>query len=57
MAALWRARSVPRWLPVGYLVLTVATFATDGVVLNVVEAVQALAWIVVALCSLRAANR
>jgi hypothetical protein len=51
--ALWRARSVPRWLPVAYLVLTIATFATDGVVLNVVEAVQALAWMVVAFFAVR----
>lgn len=53
MVALWRARSVPRWLPVAYLVLTIATFATGGVVLNVVEAVQALAWLVVAFCLVR----
>lgn len=48
MGALWRARSVPRWLPVAVLVLTVATFATGGVVLNLVEALHFLMFLVVA---------
>jgi hypothetical protein len=48
MVALWRARSVPRWLPIAYLVLTIGVFATDGVVLNLVQAVQTLLVIPVA---------
>ncbi|GIJ73436.1 hypothetical protein [Virgisporangium ochraceum] len=42
MAALWRARSVPRWLPVAFLVLTVGVFALGGVALDVVQAAQML---------------
>jgi hypothetical protein len=53
MVALWRTRSVPRWLPIAYLVLTVALFAVDGIVLNVVQAVQTLSLLVVAYAVLR----
>ena len=53
MVALWRARSVPRWLPIAYLVLTVGVFATDGVVLNVVQAIQMLTLVVVAFFAYR----
>lgn len=55
MVALWRARAVPRWLPVAYLVLTVGTFALGGVVLNVVQAVQMLSLVVVAYYAMRTA--
>jgi hypothetical protein len=54
MGALWRARSVPRWLPVAYLVLTVGVFGLGGVVLNVVQAVQMLSLTVVAYYAWRA---
>lgn len=57
MVALWRARSVPRWLPIGYLVLTVAVFALNGVALNIVQAVQTLSLLVVAFYAARAAGR
>jgi hypothetical protein len=53
MGALWRSRSVPRWLPIGYLVLTVGVFALGGVLLNVVQAVQTLSLVVVAFYALR----
>jgi hypothetical protein len=53
MGALWRARAVPRWLPIGFLVLTVGLFAVDGVVLNVVQAVQTLLLVPVAFYALR----
>jgi hypothetical protein len=55
MVALWRARSVPRWLPIGYLVLTVGVFALSGVALNIVQAVQTLSLVVVAYFAWRAA--
>jgi hypothetical protein len=48
MVALWRSGSVPRWLPVAYGVLTLGVFALDGVVLNVVQAVQMLTLVVLA---------
>jgi hypothetical protein len=48
MAALWRARAVPRPLPVTYLVLTVGIFVLDGVALNLVQAAQTLSLLVVA---------
>lgn len=54
MAALWRSRAVPRWLPVAYLVLTIGLFALDGVILNVVQAVQTLCLVPVAIYALRA---
>lgn len=57
MAALWRARSVPRWLPIGYLVLTVGLFALGGVALNIVQAIQTLSLVVIAFYALRAAGR
>jgi hypothetical protein len=53
MVALWRARSVPRWLPIAYLVLTIGVFATSGVVLNVVQAIQTLTLVVVAYFAYR----
>jgi hypothetical protein len=56
MVALWRARVVPRWLPVAYLVLTVGVFAVDGVVLNIVQAVQTLLLLPVAFYAVRAAR-
>jgi hypothetical protein len=56
MVALWRARAVPRWLPVAYLVLTLGVFATGGVVLNLVQAAQTLLLIPVAAYALRAAR-
>lgn len=54
MAALWRARSVPRWLPIAYLVLTVGVFTLAGLALNVVQAAQVLSLIVVAYYARRA---
>jgi hypothetical protein len=54
MVALWRARSVPRWLPIGYLVLTVGVFVFSGVALNIVQAVQTLSLVVVAYFAWRA---
>jgi hypothetical protein len=57
MVALWRARSVPRWLPIGYVVLTVGVFALGGVALNIVEAIQTLSLVVVAFYALRAAGQ
>jgi hypothetical protein len=56
MVALWRSRSVPRWLPIGYLVLTVGVFALGGVALNVVQAIQMATLIVVAFYARRAAG-
>jgi hypothetical protein len=52
MVALWRARAVPVWLPVTYVVLTVGVFVLQGTVLNVVQAIQtlllaAVAWFLV----------
>jgi hypothetical protein len=55
MGALWRARAVPRWLPIAYLVLTIGVFATDGVVLNVIQAAQTLLVIPVAYYAYRTA--
>jgi hypothetical protein len=55
MVALWRARAVPRWLPVAYLVLTIGVFALDGVALNVVQAAQTLLLVPVAVFALRKA--
>jgi len=57
MVALWRARSVPRWLPIGYLVLTVGVFVLSGVALNIVQAVQTLSLVAVAFFAWRAAAR
>jgi hypothetical protein len=57
MVALWRARSVPRWLPIGYLVLTVGVFALSGVALNIVQAAQTLSLVVVGYFAWRAAAR
>jgi hypothetical protein len=57
MVALWRARAVTRWLPIGYLVLTVGLFALNGVALNVVQAVQTLLLVPVAVYAVRATNR
>jgi hypothetical protein len=45
-AALFRARSVPRWLPIGMIVLTIAEFATHDRVLDFVQIV-AMTWLVV----------
>jgi hypothetical protein len=55
MVALWRSRAVPRWLPIGYLVLTVGTFALGGVALNIVQAIQMLSLVVVAYYTVRTA--
>jgi hypothetical protein len=57
MAALWRARSVPRWLPIGYVLLTAGVFALSGVALNLVQAVQTLSLLAVAFYAARAASR
>lgn len=54
MVALWRSRSVPRWFPIGYTVLTIAGFVVGGVALNVVQAVQTLSLLVVAFYTTRA---
>ncbi|HEU5110088.1 MAG TPA: hypothetical protein VFT95_16220 [Micromonosporaceae bacterium] len=56
MAALWRARAVPRWLPIGYLLLTVGLFALDGVALNIVQAAQTLLLVPIAVYAVRAAK-
>jgi hypothetical protein len=42
MVALWRSRTVPVWLPIGVIILTVGVFAASGTVLNVIQAVQML---------------
>jgi hypothetical protein len=55
MGALWRSRAVPRWLPIAFLVLTVGVFATGGVLLNVIQAVQTLLLVPVAVYALRRA--
>jgi hypothetical protein len=47
----------PRWLPIGYLVVTVGVFVPGGVTLNIVQAVQTLSLAVVAFYALRAAGR
>jgi uncharacterized membrane protein len=58
MVALWRARSVPRWLPIAFLVLTVAVFTgLSGRLLDIVQAVQILTYTVVAWYLWRAAGR
>jgi hypothetical protein len=57
MGALWRARSVPRWLPVAYLVLTIGVFLSFGVVANIVQAAQTLSLVVVAYSLVRSAGR
>jgi hypothetical protein len=57
MVALLRARSVPRWLPIGYLVLTAGLFVLRGEALSVLQAVQALSLLAVAFFTLRAAGR
>jgi len=47
--ALWRAGSVPRWLPIALAVLTVAQFAVPaGRVLDVVQAAQLTSFVVIA---------
>jgi hypothetical protein len=56
MVALWRARAVPRLLPVAYLVLTVGVFAVGGVALNVVQAAQTLLLVPVAFYGIRSAR-
>jgi hypothetical protein len=56
MSALWRARSVPRWLPIAYLVLTVGLFILDGVALNIAQAIQTLSVVVIAYYAWRAAR-
>jgi hypothetical protein len=48
MVALWRARSVPRWLPIGVALLTVAAFIVPGRALDVVQALQMLSLVGVA---------
>jgi hypothetical protein len=55
MGALWRSRSVPRWLPVAYLVLTVGLFVLGGVAMNVVQAAQTLLLVPVAVYAFRRA--
>jgi hypothetical protein len=54
MVALWRARAVPMWLPIAYVVLTVGVFVLDGTAINVVQAVQTLLLAVVSWFLLRA---
>lgn len=53
MVALWRSAAVPRWLPIAYVVLTVGLFVAQGLVLNVVQAVQLLLPVVVAYALVR----
>ncbi len=57
MVALWRGRAVPRWLPIGYLVLTAGLFTLSGVVLDAVQAIQTLSLLVVAFQVLRLRGR
>jgi hypothetical protein len=57
MVALWRARSVPRWLPIGYLALTVGLFAFRGDALSILQAIQTLSLLLVAFFTVRAARR
>ena len=53
MVALWRSAAVPRWLPIAFVALSVAVFALDGVLLNIVQAAQLLLPIVVAAALVR----
>jgi hypothetical protein len=55
-AALWRARAVPRWLPIAITVLTVAQFVTPQSLANVEEAVLMLTFIPVGWFLIRAAR-
>jgi hypothetical protein len=55
MGALWRARAVPRWLPIAYLALTVGLFVLGGVAMNVVQAAQTLLLVPVAVHAMRRA--
>ena len=57
MVALWRARTVPRWLSLGYLVLTAGLFALRGDALSILQALQTLSLLTVAFFTLRAAGR
>ena len=54
--ALWRARSVPRWLPITLLVLLVAQFAAPNRVLDVVQAALMAVAVVIGVFYLRAAG-
>jgi len=57
MGALWRARAVPRWVPIAYLVLTVGLFGLGGVAMNIDQALQTLTVLPVAYYALRAPVR
>ena len=52
-AALFRARSVTRWLPIGMVVLTIAQFATHGRVLDFVQIVAMAVLVTLAALALR----
>jgi hypothetical protein len=52
-AALFRARSVPRWLPIGMVVLTIAQFATHDRVLDFVQIVAMTVLVALAALALR----
>jgi hypothetical protein len=43
--ALWRARAVPRWLPIAIVVLTVAQFATPNSLAGVEESLAMLSFV------------
>ena len=43
--ALWRARAVPKWLPIAIAVLSVAQFVTPAALLDVEEALTMLAFV------------
>jgi hypothetical protein len=51
--ALFRARSVPRWLPIGMVVLTIAQFATHGRVLDFVQILAMTVLMALAVLAIR----
>ena len=52
-AALFRARSVPRWLPTAMVVLTIAEFATSDRILDFVQVAAMTVLVVLAALALR----
>lgn len=52
-AALFRARSVPRGLPIAMIVLTIAQFATHGRVLDFVQIVAMMVLVALAVLAIR----
>jgi hypothetical protein len=52
-AALLRARSVPRWLPIALVVLTIAQFATSDRILDIVQIAAMTVLVILAALALR----